>query len=149
MKHALTIILSIICWVGAISAEVFCGVAIVFLLRNVIEFTVSELTVLMMYFPALFILGPIMSVVAFRIHYRHYCPSAKWAKWIVAFAIITFLLCLPTCYFLIAEIFKINSPFTHPFGVLSTLLSIIIPIASVTLCFYVLRHTLPRINESN
>ncbi|MCQ2274534.1 MAG: hypothetical protein MJZ86_07065 [Bacteroidales bacterium] len=143
MKHALTIILSILCWLGAITAEVFCGVAIMVLLSEGMDL------VMMVYLSALFILGPCMSVVAFRMFYRHYLPSAKQAKWLSAMSILTFVLCLPTCYYLIAFIFDNYAGFTPPFGIFATILSVIIPIASVTICIYVLKHALQRLNETN
>ncbi|MCQ2294592.1 MAG: hypothetical protein MJZ67_02965 [Bacteroidales bacterium] len=159
MKHILTIILSIVCWVGSITAEVFCGFTLWLLFRELFgeagmsmtEYAVSmtEYAVTLLYLLALFTLGPTVGITAFRMRYRHHQPSHRQAKMLVALAIITFVLLLPTCYFLIVGAFDLDVIITPFARVIGIVLSLIIPISSVTLCYYVLKHALQQLTETH
>lgn len=144
MKRILIILLSIICWFGAILAEVFCGFSIALLFFSTKEFTLAELAVTLTYLGILFVFGPIMYVAAFRFFYRQYHPSHRIAKSLIALSIITFALILPTCYFLILSIFELSGTFLL---VLSLILAFTIPISSITTCIYVLKCSLQQLNE--
>lgn len=148
MKHTLTIILSFICWVGTITAEIICGFAIWLLICEV-GMTTTDFAVTLPYLLALFILGPTVGITAFRMRYRHHQPSFRQAKVLVALTIITFVLLLPTCYFLIVGAFDLGAIKTPFVIVIAVLLSIIIPISSVTLCCYVLKHALQQLTETH
>lgn len=152
MKHVLTIILSIVCWVGAITAEVFCGFTLWLLFRELFGeagMSMTEYAVTLLYLLALFILGPTVGITAFRMRYRHHQPSHRQAKMLVALAIITFVLLLPTCYFLIVGAFDLGAIITPFARVIGIVLSLIIPISSVTLCYYVLKHALQQLTETH
>lgn len=148
LKQVLSIALRVACWIGALVAEVFCGFAIWVLLSGGIVAGV-ELAVTLGYLVALFVLGAAMSWAAFGMHYRRYRPTHPHAKTLIALSIITFVLLLPTCYFLIIGAFDFDAIITPFVRVIAVLLSIVIPISSITICYYVLKHALQQLNETH
>lgn len=149
LKRVLYTTLRVACWIGALVAEVFCGFAIWMLLSGDVMVPGMEMFVTLGYLMALFVLGAAMSWFAFSMYYLHYRPTHTHAKALTALSIITLALLLPTCYFHIVGAFDLDA-ITVPFvRVIGVLLSIIIPISSITICYYVLKHALQQLNETH
>lgn len=153
MKHIASVVLSIITWIGAVLGEIYCGFALLFTIVGWInpveglDLSNGEFAVMMVYFIALFLLCPIISVAAFRMRYRHYVPEPQKAKTLTTLALITFVLLLPSCYYTIRASFYIWSYRSVFFAVSSILFDVCFFIASITICFYVFKHSTLQLND--
>lgn len=146
MKQIFTILFSSICWVGATAAEVLCGY-VIYIMLIFIETPVAEAIILLVYLLSLFVMGLILGISAFRMFYHHYQPTEKKAKWLIVLSIITFVLSVPTFCYLINTTLEIS--LTPPFNIIASVFDLLIPIACITICLYVMKQALLLLNKTS